>query len=271
MRRLLLPIGILLGLLAAAPVAAAPVVAVIFEVNLGEGGAVTSLKVSGLAGREGERLPKSIPDAFIAAAREHLSQVYRGHPPGHFFTYMFFDPDRPTDANPEEAPPPAAEALGPSIAIERGESLTLKLPDAGGGEPVVVGRESAPPGLASQMEEANWRMVLDQGHGSGSHDFKPTRLDLPKQPKIEPNLVRLTMKPGPKGNDTSLMVENGYPRMLRYRAVMSRDGKPAEPTSVCEVMPGIVSFEYWSYPLDRLELGRFELVDVPSDRKVACR
>src|SRR4051794_32630013 len=235
MRKLFLFVALLL---AAAPAWAGPIYGVIFEVNLGEGGAITSLKVSGISANQGDPLPRSIPDVFIAAARESLSKAYRGRPPGHFFTFVLFDPQQPNNAS--IGAEPAVEALGPSIKIERGERLAVKLPDSAGGEPVVVSRDRALPGLASQAEQASWQMVLAEGRSSSSHAFTPTRLDLPKEPKIEPDLLRLTMKPGPKGTDTLLVVENGYKgRMLRYRARMTRDGKPAEPTSVCDVMPGI--------------------------------
>jgi hypothetical protein len=270
MRKLLLLIALLLGAASATPAAAGPVFAVIFEVDLGDSGAVTSLKVSKVTGPEGERLPKKIPDAFIAAARERLTQLYRGRPAGHFFTYLLFDPEQPSNAALDEPPPPSAEEAGPSIAIARGETLTLKLPDGAGAEPVVVSRAGAPAGPASQMEEVTEQMFLTQGRVSQSRLAKPTRLDLPKEPKIAPGLLRLTMKPGPKGTDTVLVVENGYGRMLRYRASIVREGKADAPTSVCEVLPGIVSFEYWPDPLDRLDLGRFELAEVPADRKVAC-
>jgi len=269
MRKLLLSLALLLA--AQAPAWAGPIYAVIFEINLGEGGAIASMKVSGITAHEGDPLPKSIPDAFVAAARERLSQLYRGHSPGHFFTYVLFDPQQPTNASIDSAPKPAAEALGPSLTIERGERLAVKLPDSAGGEPVVVSRDRAPLGPASQLEDVNWQRFAIDGPVGESRVFAPRRLDLPKEPKAEPDLLRLTMKPGPKGNDTFLIVENGYRRMLRYRARMSRDGKPAEPTSVCDVVPGIVAFEYWSYPIDRLDLGRFELVDEPADRKIACR
>ena len=104
MRKFLLLLALLLGF--ATPALAAPVCAVIFEVDLADGGAIRSLKVAKITPLGGQAAPKEIPDAFIAAAREKLGTLYKGKKAGHFFTYLYFDPDQPTNTDPDVTEPP---------------------------------------------------------------------------------------------------------------------------------------------------------------------
>jgi hypothetical protein len=88
------------------PAVAAPVCAVIFEVDLADGGAIQSLKVLRITPLGAEAPPKQIPDAFLAAARAHLTKLYKGKKPGHFFTYLYFDPDQPANVEPDVSESP---------------------------------------------------------------------------------------------------------------------------------------------------------------------
>lgn len=105
-KRLLLRLLPALLLATATALSAAPVCAVIFEIELGDGGAVLSVRVARIQPLGAETPPKEIPSAFIDAAREEFGKLYKGKKPGHFFTYLYFDPDHPSDAHIDLAAPP---------------------------------------------------------------------------------------------------------------------------------------------------------------------
>jgi hypothetical protein len=104
MRKVLLLLALLL--MPAMPALAAPVCAVIFEVDLGDGGAVRSLKVARVTQLGERKPPETIPDAFLAAARAHFAKLYKGKKAGHFFTYLYFDPEQPTNVEVDVTEPP---------------------------------------------------------------------------------------------------------------------------------------------------------------------
>src|SRR4051812_934596 len=112
MRKLFLLPALLLA--TATPVRAAPLCAVVFEIELADGGIVRSVKVARIAPLGAETPPKEIPAAFVEAAREQFAKLYKGKKAGHFFTYLYFDPDQPTNADVDlTAPPQRAGAEGP--------------------------------------------------------------------------------------------------------------------------------------------------------------
>ncbi len=86
---------------------------VIFEVTSDAGGKVATLKVvSVMDPATGSRDPVKldIPDEFLAAARVEL--LKRDYPPSsHFYTYNFYDPQRPGKA---DIDPKAKAAAGAS-------------------------------------------------------------------------------------------------------------------------------------------------------------
>lgn len=113
-KRLLLRLLPALLLATATPLRAAPVCAVVFEVDLGDGGTVLSVRVARIAPLGAETPPKEIPAAFVDAARAEFAKLYKGKKAGHFFTYLYFDPDRPNDAHVDlEAPPTQGGAKEP--------------------------------------------------------------------------------------------------------------------------------------------------------------
>lgn len=57
-----------------------------------------------------------------------------------------------------------------------------------------------------------------------------------------------------------LNAENGYDRTFTYRARMFAGNRSAN-TSICPVMPRIMSMESWGDPIDRLELREPHLVE----------
>lgn len=62
------------------------------------------------------------------------------------------------------------------------------------------------------------------------------------------------------GGMRMLSAENGYGRAFVYRARMFA-GRRSANTSICPVMPGIMTMESWGDPIDRLALREPRLVE----------
>jgi hypothetical protein len=70
-------------------------------------------------------------------------------------------------------------------------------------------------------------------------------------------------------DDRLLVIENGYGRALRYRAVISR-GTRSQPTDVCTVLPTLRGYEHWPYPIDAIELSDLALVPYQEGTAPVC-
>jgi hypothetical protein len=101
MRALLLTLALILSSLPSpASAKAAHFYAVVFEATLGPDNRIDVLKVAKVidpASGSTEAVTLAVPDSYVAAAREHLRQRTYPPQPGPFFTYLFYDPERPTD------------------------------------------------------------------------------------------------------------------------------------------------------------------------------
>ena len=103
MRTLLLILSLVLSLVAAtADGRPSHVYSVIFEATLGTDNRVDTLKVSKVidpATGSTDPVDIAVPDEYIAAARDYLR--LRTYPPRQipFYTYLFYDPARPTEPN----------------------------------------------------------------------------------------------------------------------------------------------------------------------------
>jgi hypothetical protein len=73
--------------------------------------------------------------------------------------------------------------------------------------------------------------------------------------------IRLTFRPIGDGSVQLLRVDNGYAKVLRYRARLDHPGGDRSWTSVCLVAPRIASNETWSEPILQIELSSFSFVD----------
>ena len=71
------------------------------------------------------------------------------------------------------------------------------------------------------------------------------------------------------GRHTVLVVENGLPRAIAYRARMTVDGR-THSTDVCVVMPGLPSYEHWPHPIERIELSDFRFVPWQPGQRPTC-
>jgi hypothetical protein len=71
------------------------------------------------------------------------------------------------------------------------------------------------------------------------------------------------------GRHTLLVVENGLPRAIAYRARMTVSGRTRS-TDVCLVMPGLPSYEHWPHPIERIELSDFRYVPWQPGQRPTC-
>lgn len=88
---------------------------------------------------------------------------------------------------------------------------------------------------------------------------------------VTPGMLRITLRdvPGKSPHERLLVIENGYGKALRYKAVL-RKGDRAKPTDVCWVLPGKRSYEHWPYTFDQIELSALTLVDWQESDGIPC-
>ena len=159
---------------------------------------------------------------------------------------------------------PTTALAVPSVQLVAGETITLSI--AGDGVTVV---ELAPAqGLSLFEAEALKQMqAQSQTIPEGTGVVPPMPLETVSRPKeLTPATIRMTLRMVPgdqrEARHALLTIENGYGRMLAYRAVMQANGRAAH-TDVCDVLAGKPGFEHWPYPFESLQLSDFELVDRP--------
>jgi hypothetical protein len=92
---------------------------------------------------------------------------------------------------------------------------------------------------------------------------------MPLPPPIAPGEIRMRMH-DVAGQQTMLIIENGYDRALVFHARMSRGGR-SQATDVCLVVPNNRSFEHWPEPLDTLELTQLAQINWRVGDPVPCR
>lgn len=165
------------------------------------------------------------------------------------------------------SPAIAASAAGTSgsVSLRPGEGVTVVIDD-GGRASVEKG------GAARPMSDEDKAMVRDllKNHPEafGPRGAFVTAEGARPAPPVIRGEIRfsfLTLE----GNDRLLIVENGYERGLRYRAIMHRSGR-SEPTDVCVVIPQRRSYEHWPYPIERIDLGAMTLVPYRDGEMPTC-
>ncbi|HYD36247.1 MAG TPA: hypothetical protein VEA60_01460 [Allosphingosinicella sp.] len=242
--------------------------AVVFEVELGEGGEIRTLKVDHVTDEKARKRRVKVPQAYLEAARDALQARYRGKPAARFFTYTLFDPGRPNDAGlgGGAAPPPDP---GRTLELRPGQTALVRLRPDGRFGPVE--RAEAAEAPASQMEDVVVRGMASGEIGRSKQGTLPASplKHLPSTPAIAGDSVRLTLKRAP-GGGTVLVVENGYGELLYYRAWM-RTGERGSATSVCEVAPKTPTYEHWPHPIEQLHLTGFGLRPPRSRDERECR
>jgi len=171
---------------------------------------------------------------------------------------------------------PAAVADG-RLTLPLGQFVVLRLDASSGGglRPVVVSSEPA----AARMRDAFTADLVAQGAAQQRQTGDEERLvplnapDGLRPPAPPQDQIRLTFGAGPDGRSLLLIAENGYARVLDYRATMRlADGRSAR-TTVCRVVRGLPVAESWSDPIVALDLEGFELLEPgpePRDRIGVC-
>jgi hypothetical protein len=99
----------------------------------------------------------------------------------------------------------------------------------------------------------------------------PMHDEAARKAAVAPDRLRITLREvAARGaHDTLLVLENGYGEALRYTATLHR-GDRAAPTDVCLVLPGKRGYEYWPYPIDRIDLRALRLVPWKPQDGVPC-
>ena len=147
-------------------------------------------------------------------------------------------------------------------SLRLGEQVTLWV--GGTGE---VRMSSVMLSTQEQREMANH--VLNVPQGINSNGSSPlTRPSV----TVKPSVVRLSfvsLEPASGRDERLLVLENGYDQVFRYRATIFR-GNEGEPSSVCSVNPKLVGYEYWPYPINKIEISHiiFEVDD--HSGKIVC-
>jgi hypothetical protein len=162
-------------------------------------------------------------------------------------------------------------AAGPAraadtISLRPGEAVTVVIDD-GGRASVEEG------GAARPMSDEDKAMVRDllvnHPEAFGPRAAIITAGEGKPVPSVSRGEVHFSFMTFGEGNDRLLIVENGYGRGLRYRAIMHRNGR-AEPTDVCIVIPERRSYEHWSYPIERIDLSAIALVPYRDGEVPTC-
>lgn len=98
----------------------------------------------------------------------------------------------------------------------------------------------------------------------------PNENRLPPLPIPDPGKLRFRFVLVPGTSHSLLIVLNGYPKALLYRARIWAHGGNG-PTDVCLVMPGKPGVEHWPYAISAIEVSAFELVDWKPEDGVPCK
>lgn len=162
------------------------------------------------------------------------------------------------------AAPAAAQEI-PALTLAPGDAITLRFDDGG--------RVGAP-----ERGTAAWSafdlLAARQLAGMTPPDAPvPTATmvhgtDEARPDPIPPGTIRVRAL-SIAGQHTLLVVENGQPGALSYRARMTVRGRTA-PTDVCIVLPRMPSYEHWAFPIERLELSDFRFIPWAPGRAPTC-
>ncbi len=160
----------------------------------------------------------------------------------------------------------ASAEVAPAIALEPGDALTVRTGPVG--KPVV------------QRHVARWTAfdvyAARQLTGLTPPDAPvavatPLYADTgePNPDPVAPGELRLGFM-SVAGKHSLLVVENGLPETISYRATMTVDGE-SRPTDVCLVKTGLPSYEHWPHPIERIALADFEYANLPPGQLPPCR
>lgn len=158
---------------------------------------------------------------------------------------------------PGAAPAEAGERDG-VVTIAVGEAVTLTLDD--GGRPHETARGPAPR-LTPFEAAAVWNLtnrVYGEPLGAEFAPIQSGEDGVPEADPIAPGAIRIKFV-SLERHGTTLLIRNGYPAGLAYRARIRVSGS-ARTTDVCEVLPRRVAIEHWPEPIEAIELSRLHFV-----------
>jgi hypothetical protein len=166
------------------------------------------------------------------------------------------------------AGPPGHERLRLIV----GEMVVARL--GGPGEPALVVLQK---GAASDLPKARVYTTLEEQARHAAIPMAPVQGhevvvprtaggDIPDTAPTARQTLRFTAKQIEGTTLTVLIIDNGYDRMLQYKADIVGHG----PTDVCQVRPGVPSFENWPSPFLEIDLHDFQLVDADPHGRPLC-
>lgn len=161
----------------------------------------------------------------------------------------------------------ASPAMAQGITLTRGEEVVLGVDD-GGTADAARGPTSATPFERAVGRHLGGVKVPDAPVTEGvpiPHDT-----GLPAAPVPDAGQLRFRFLPVPETGGSLLIIHNGYPQGLVYRASITSKGK-SQPTDVCLVVPRRLGVEYWPYAIDAIEVSGFNLIDWKPEDGVPCK
>ncbi|MCW3846717.1 hypothetical protein OF829_05660 [Sphingomonas sp. LB-2] len=149
----------------------------------------------------------------------------------------------------------AAPAAAQAIALKPGEAVTIHVTGKDSFEIVNRG-----PAVLNDYDKAVIREI-----GKGSYADAPTDTtspatvsdEMPDPPEIRQGVVKLSLVAIPN-NQFMLIVENGYPQALKYRARLLIGDRTGF-ANVCLVKPVRGTYEHWPFKVDSTEIVGIEL------------
>jgi hypothetical protein len=161
-----------------------------------------------------------------------------------------------------------ASAQQQTVSLKLGEAVTLTIDDGGR---VIEARRG--PAAALSPFEREWarhasRGEYDWASGATAMAIPSGEDGIPAAPQVQAGELRIKFVPLP-GDHSMLVLENGYPNAVKYRARIHRAGAEGA-TDVCEALPDKFGLEHWPYPIERIDLHGFTFRPWIGDREPVC-
>lgn len=158
------------------------------------------------------------------------------------------------------------------LFIVPGESVEIRLDEQGAIS--VVSSQPASDVLTPSIAANLVATFLPGGVGEGAteRDVIPlSNMEKPVPPS--PGTLRVSFIQAPGREDMILVIQSGLEARVRYDAAMmvaGQEGLGWAQTSVCRVMPSLLAFEHWPFPIYALHLGGFRLEPDAPAREMVC-
>lgn len=171
-----------------------------------------------------------------------------------------------------EAPQPWITPDG-RLMIFPGESVVVSV--AADETLTVLSARAASAVVSDAMVEEHSEVFSEGGAGEFATEDEVVPISgIAKPEAAAPQTVRVTFYQAPETGDMFLLVQNGYGDSMEYDAAMivrGREGAQWTRTSVCTVLPTVISVEHWPHLIYGLSLGGFGLDPALPKDAVRCR